>query len=1455
MSDSIGRISVPSPVASGLTFPLISDFGYGMSRPFPIITHHFGELAEKANQRFLVGIGPRKFQFRRQNLSYADRAALFGFYESVEGSQQTFTYNAPQPNKSTSAHTVIFDTAPLVVAEKPNSSTATATFIEATDPASAPSYNVTSTCLRFPSAGLKTALLSQVQQIIPLIHIRVKEAAVPDIWLSDRRLTLVDAASGAIKSAMGWAASSQIYLPRVIGLGEPGSDVILSQDIKGTADSVSISFGNADRVMTALANDTDLKYASIDLCLFHVNSQTILQLWKGFVISFVSDGTAKFTAQCSDGLYQITQQYPVRTISRTCWKNFNDGVNCPYATKGSGGDPNQCDYTYGADVNGNPFAGANGCYQHGMTLYFGGHPDQIQAARIKDDSTGFLGFGRNTVTATSIVSDTAYGQALPDIWCNNNGNIVNSFITNAILISVRDEDTFFNSLGVVGTGPIGAFGIPAPAAGFPSVQGAAPSGEVVTNSDGMPVFIAPLVDGFPAQGWKWNNGETAPSKNSDFGLRQCLGVDPIDSANQGYEAFGLTQKLSGNGKIVVYGVPGVALPLAAGTAIVELLYPKPAGIQPTAPESHYMSVPIAEGLTGWTWDNAGTRSSAPGLTNPFWIAVNTLIRALGLQNASSADQLATFVLSSLYVGDGSGTAEIADTMVSPLLGAGPEKQFQFQGVIGTLKPLRDWLTEILNCCLGFYTWEFGRLKLGCRINATPVSAFTLGNILYQSLSLSPIDATFEHMIIDFADQAYQYQANSADYQDKDHASYYGRAGSPLTARMHSVGICTMSQALRVAATRTREEIGGVNAAVAVYNNGNLAGITPTEWKNARMASWKTTILALETEGGQVVSMTHPDVPTGTGAFRIQKWTLYKDWSIGIEAKSVTASMYALDTGPQVTAALPSPLPVLAYQEPQGQWAPFQIQAPSNDALFANEWTFDLAQSYSVNADGTGLAQLSFTGKQPVTSFIDGCGAPVWAAGGVTVATTGGSLPGGITLRIEICATDGNGNYSPNSPVLYVQIPAGTNTNKVTVADILWPPFSGLTGYEVFYSQYDDLICAQQSGSLTAGGSSNYTPTSITISGPMARSTWGVPNDSIQKVRTKIKYLHHGGVLGAIIDSVGTNTITASETIDPTGTDNWTGRILALIGRDASSAPYQAFNVTAWNHSTGQFTTSQAVTGVNPDDVFVLCFKGYDNSATPTVFTDSGISNATNPTPHTGMATDSEKGYILTVIRGKSRGMSANVLSNTATSWTIDAPIVIDATSVWVITEKGWPYFQDGPTTPVAVATMQATIAMPTHNYLNLPVLAAGFTVSTGGTESHEGSAPVRMGYIFGSTGAIAIEPGWAILVIISNTVTPDLSEGKNFELVLNQAAQVTVDAPVWSGVGTIDAGTSISLYVFQDSTGLRPTPAFATGTGGFGTDVSSKTLATDPNTYSVYKMTKHNDGLWHLDDFKTGLPY
>jgi hypothetical protein len=237
----------------------------------------------------------------------------------MRGPWQAFNYTAPNADGSTSTVLVTFEQAPISFEFLRTACQVGLNFIDVISPTAAPSYSIGSTCLRFPSSALSAALLSETQQIIPLVHIRVRESAVPDIYVSDRRVTV----------------GGQLYLPRLIGIGEPGSDVLISQDIKGASDNVRFSFGNGDRCMTQLANDTDLKYAEIDLCLYHVNSGILLQLWKGVIQNYTSDGSPNFPVQCSDGFFQIMNQYPERQVSRQCWKDYDDGVNCPFATRGS----------------------------------------------------------------------------------------------------------------------------------------------------------------------------------------------------------------------------------------------------------------------------------------------------------------------------------------------------------------------------------------------------------------------------------------------------------------------------------------------------------------------------------------------------------------------------------------------------------------------------------------------------------------------------------------------------------------------------------------------------------------------------------------------------------------------------------------------------------------------------------------------------------------------------------------------------------------------------------------------------------------------------------------------------------------------------------------------------------------------------------------------------------------
>src|SRR5579863_3376051 len=236
-------------------------------------------------------------------------------------------------------------------------------------------------------------------------------------------------------------------------------------------------------------------------------------------------------------------------------------------------------------------------------------------------------------------------------------------------------------------------------------------------------------------------------------------------------------------------------------------------------------------------------------------------------------------------------------------------------------------------------------------------------------------------------------------------------------------------------------------------------------------------------------------------------------------------MYDLDVGPKRMDVVPAPLPPLFYPIPLGPaWAPYQVQAAANDALLPGEWTFDTNQSYAQLADGSMLANLLVTGKLPVNEFsATGAGAP--GIGSISQSTTGGSLPANVSLRVAICAIDSNGLPSAPSNIAIIGTSA-SGTDTFTLENITWPAVAGLVSYALFVATQDDLICAQATGTLTAGTGNTYTPASITFAGPVVRSTWALPSPYVSKVRLKAKQLIHSGVLGGIIDSVSAGTLVA-----------------------------------------------------------------------------------------------------------------------------------------------------------------------------------------------------------------------------------------------------------------------------------------------------------------------------------------
>jgi len=539
MSDFIGNIPVPEITPSG-TFSIVPDYPHGRAHRPEVIVHQFGSANAKIEQRFLVGNGAKRFTVRKAFLRESDRIALRDFWESNYGPYGVFNYNAPNDDgNGTTPFTCRFANEPLFWEFLSDAvSSLGVTLIEI--PSSSPTYTLNQTVTRFPPQALKDALLSQVQQIIPLVKIQPRQAGYPAIYVSDRRCTI----------------GAQLYQARLLEFDG------ISQSIGNEADEARFTFGNADRVMRDLTNDVDLFRASIEFSLFHVGTGIKLDLWKGEIVNWEMDSGPEFQVTAADGIYELNLPYPTRRISRTCWKQFDDGLGCPFATESTGmdlvhfpnADPNTCDKGYDTP---------NGCLAHGMKRFFGGIMAEPQAVRIKDNSTGTWGFGRSSITSVSLVAESIYDQVLPEIYTDSDMPV------NCKIAAGRDEGDFYNALGIVGEGLLGAIG------------------------------RGHKLDG------QFHHGYPGP-----LGLREVLGTDPA-GPNDFFSLGQSGNQTGGDWRKAFAGASTYKDNFAAGTAFLELKRHDPKGIQLTRLGEHEMQAIVTQGLSGWVWTAQSTASVLP----------------------------------------------------------------------------------------------------------------------------------------------------------------------------------------------------------------------------------------------------------------------------------------------------------------------------------------------------------------------------------------------------------------------------------------------------------------------------------------------------------------------------------------------------------------------------------------------------------------------------------------------------------------------------------------------------------------------------------------------------------------------------------------------------------------------------------------------------------------------------
>jgi len=476
-----------------------------MARAPSVAVHQFGSGNAKIEQRFYLGNGARQFTFRKAAMRESEREALRDFWEEHQGPYGAFYYDAPNPDGTFTRYTCRFANEPLSWEMVSDAASSTGlTLIEV--PSATPEYPLNQTVTRFPSEALEAALLSQVQEIIALVRIQPREPDYPTIYVSDRRCRIGD----------------QQYLPRLLDFDG------ISQLMGNEADEARFVFGNADRVMRDLANDVDLFRAEIELSLHHAGTGTKLDLWKGDIVDWAADSGPASQVTAADGLYELNLPYPCRKISRTCWKEFKDGVSCPAATAGGINLSTPCDKGFDTPA---------GCVFHNMQNHFGGILATPQAVRVKDNSTGVWGFGRSTITSVSLIADSIYAEVVPEIYTNT------PMPVNTKIASGRDEGDFYIALGVVGEGPLGAYG------------------------------TGHKLDGQP------NHGP------GNLGTRTSFGNDPNP------DPFSLG---AGGEGVQVYGPER-----ASGTAFIELRRTDPKGLQLSRLGEHSLQAVADQGRNGW----------------------------------------------------------------------------------------------------------------------------------------------------------------------------------------------------------------------------------------------------------------------------------------------------------------------------------------------------------------------------------------------------------------------------------------------------------------------------------------------------------------------------------------------------------------------------------------------------------------------------------------------------------------------------------------------------------------------------------------------------------------------------------------------------------------------------------------------------------------------------------------
>lgn len=270
-------------------------------------------------------------------------------------------------------------------------------------------------------------------------------------------------------------------------------------------------------------------------------------------------------------------------------------------------------------------------------------------------------------------------------------------------------------------------------------------------------------------------------------------------------------------------------------------------------------------------------------------------------------------------------------------------------------------------------------------------------------------ATPNRLTVEFQDEFNEYQQDSLSLVDVDDALLTDRQ---VTAAFGAVGIPNFDQAARV---------------LQLQLNKSIEGYT--------LIDFETTVKGIGLAPGDLITVTYLKEGLERQPFRVTRLAPGPNYqTVQVTAQWHDDAWYTPGSASGGTRRQPG----------AGVGIPRPLVGSVVDSHGIDQ--FGITETTTESTDGSFSVQLACAFVPPARPSATSTGIPLLSLD-ASIATTGGTIAGGQTLYYAVSALDAGGAETALSFVVPAKIPAGTNTNAVTLTGLSFS--SGTAGFNVY----------------------------------------------------------------------------------------------------------------------------------------------------------------------------------------------------------------------------------------------------------------------------------------------------------------------------------------------------------------------------------------------------------------------